>query len=155
VRFKWPLIAALICGLCVDCGSPAAVNGASPASPSPIADSSQVQQQCQTYTATGFTLQAAYTSNAGTVAAWIENYVEAGHRVTSEWRGYPASMGVTVCYILGPWAVPEPPLPPGVPPPSTPRPAFDLGIVFVGANGLVRQGPIGNHVTMQLERPHA
>lgn len=118
--------------------------------PTPIIDSPWAAAQCNTRTSAGglpgFSLEAAFQSTAGEVAAWQT----AGGKPSMLAR-YLATMRVAVCYLAGPW---EPP--PGI------RQAFqsrgqtpDRGIMFITDDRHVIQGPIGDHRFFRIERPTA
>lgn len=129
------------------CGRHAGTNRpiAEAATSIPVHDSDVGLQRCNGIAHSPYSLVAAYDSTASTVAVWTENLAGGSARgVRSPWRSYSPSMVVTVCYIDGPWAAPVPPhLPP-----------YDRGILMVGANGVVEQGPVGYQQTMPLTRPH-
>jgi hypothetical protein len=117
----------------------------------PVYDSNAGLNACQSWSsarAGAYQLEAEYDSTAGTVAAWEERL--AGDGFSSQWRNYPGFMAVTVCYFRGQLGLSGPP----PPSPATPPPAPDRGVILIGANGFVADGPRhGYHTTTPLERP--
>jgi hypothetical protein len=92
-----------------------------------------------------YQLDAAFDSTAGIVAVWWEKLAGGPSTgIRSQWRDYPATMIVTVCYLDGQWNVPVPR------PPKTP---YTRGIIFIDENGVVMQGPVGNAQTLPIVRP--
>jgi hypothetical protein len=135
--------------LLVACGTAPSQNAneAAASTPQPVIDSAAGLSRCNAWNQNrgNFQLEAAYDSTAGIVAAWWEKL--AGGTSTglrSTWRQYPASLVVTVCYFHGDWHAPGP---------RPPTIAINRGIIFVGANGVIDQGPVGNDQRLSLVRP--
>jgi len=125
--------------------NPAPALTASPM-PTPIFDSQTGMARCTNWmqSAGNYQTEAAFDSTAGVVAAWTENRLGGGY--SSPWRAYPSTLVVTVCYLHGEWR------PPLAAPPPVP---INRGVIFIGANGVTMQGPVGNDQKLLVIRPSA
>ena len=133
--------------------------GAIPAdSPTPIVDSPWAGQLCSAMAAhatkfgTGpFTVEAAFDSNAASIAAWQDSMGEEPSSDLS-FHKYPPATRVAVCYLHGPW---EPP--PGIAQAFKDRGVTpDRGVLYVMADGSFVQGPVGSSsgaYSFAIQRP--
>lgn len=158
-RLFVPVVAGLLLSGCaaVRSGGPASSaagspNGSPSATVQPIIDSQWAQQQCDAIgvlDVPGFQLQAAFDTTAGVVAAWEEAPHFGGSGMArSPLRDFPPATRVATCWFTGPWQ----------PTPMASRISkvpFDEGVMFVSQDGHVFQGPIGNHVSINVTRPTA
>jgi hypothetical protein len=114
-----------------------------------VYDSQAGLQRCLNWQAkaSAFQLEAAYDTNAGTIAAWLNKWV--GSPSTFAIQNGDANLVASVCYFRGAWAVPAPR---GI------NEVWDRAIIFAYGDGSVVQGPFGNAEGVQpnplpLNRP--